>query len=946
MENITPPNGIMKLPPEILVRVASYIERASLPNACLVSKLWLACMRAELWREISPSSYLSRPFFEQFPLYYEHVRSISISIPCDTEDMIELLGVSAHIYVGEDGEEYDYSYNYLFGGNPEFKVEIMDDKNKKEEKEKEENNDGSDSEDMDDGDSPPRVSLKDCRRLESFEISFETDIKRIPIFESDLEIPFTQETEALIDAVETIMDNNKSTLCDLIVNGLIEEIQDRVFKLIKQMPLLNFLTLQAWESLCDLRLAEILQDKSHSIETLSLEMNDLVEHLWTLRLWREQWDDIQNFDDDKKLTTEQTQLKKIGLTKIRTLILDRSNIGVQSLLDLASVMPDLRSLSLKDTYGLGQDDEDFDSEDVSFSEDNSGNDDDDIEEDISGTTPPDLPPLIPAGPSPEPEISPIMSTSTNSSTNKNNANGEVQSSSSPNFGGSSGVPPITLDDDDEGWESYESSNPGSDGEGEWIPGDTLLAFGLSHKSVDNYRLLRKMRRLHAYCPLIQSFDFSECRPDQLDSEFFEFICDLWGPYNQLIAEDSLSNPSKPKTPKSPGLKELILENVCVVTPKFFEAIYRNCARTLTKLDLSLDPNIRWDDRQHKYEKEIEFKIYYDTILTIMKNCATLELLHAEPYPVNARMIVNGGQWACTRLTSLRISIEFDPTTVGVRGKAAAKEADRILRIKTCRKLAQLTRLEELRLEGGRMIVTTSRDPLRMLHKNRVFNENRRHKRSYLDLSLSTGLQELAPLKELRVLDVTHLGPHSLRESAEVEWIGANWPALKRLDGFFDIDVVKARVIKIKEQLGPLAQIMSTETKADQEAKAKCERIQKKGILVTQEMDLHQDPAFRRLMELKDITVDPYLFQKLLAREGLHIVAVFERSGTQICGKPDGSELTEKEEEKRRFNDYITYKDRVRTNLIPSAGGRINSELMSDVMRPREGRSPSPLGTWY
>ncbi|KAF9173124.1 hypothetical protein BGX21_003695 [Mortierella sp. AD011] len=933
MDDITAQSSIMKMPPEILVRIASFVERESLPNACLVCKLWLACMRSELWREIFPNGDTNELFFEQFPLYYEHVRSIAVSVPCETESMVELFGVSVDMFEDDDDED-EYPYNCI---NPGDVFDLSDGKkcSKRDENTKSNDKDSDCNESEDD--LPPLISalpektLKDCRRLESFEITYRTDLQQSSILGS-LVVPSLPETDALIEAVNVILSNNKRTLRALHIAGLIDEIEGPIFNLISEMPRLDSLTFQAWESLTGASLIDILRRCLSNLKHLSLETNDLFNRLWELRRWRIQWDSLRDNGEPCKMTADQIRIMETGLTKIQTLILDRSNVGMQSLLDLAAVMPDLRELSLNETYGIGQDDEDLDSDDSFFGENESDVEDNDNVEEFGHNTPPDLPPLIPAA-------TPIGTSQNIPVIIDTDFNMESQDDDHYTFQDHSG---------DE-WEDIESDTYDelNDHPASIFP---FVITGRSVNDIQDSLLFRKMRQLHAYCPLIQSFDFSECRPDRLDGNFLELICELWGS-SQPDTNRSYRTSGRPQPAKSPGLKVLAAANLCSVKPRFFDTILRHCGSTLTKLDLSLNPDIRWVDRQKDYEEEIDIKMYYTGILNILNDCPTLEVLHAESYPVNARLIASEAKWTCTRMKSLSICIEFDATEYKPGGEAAAKELDRMIQIETCRKLGQLTRLQSLRLEGGRLLTHKSLsgvpDPIQRLYKSGRSKRKHVHKRSHLTLSLSTGLAELAGLTELRHLDLARLGPHCLRKCAEVEWLGTHWPALKRLDGFYDRDIVRSRVEKIRDQLGPLSRVMPTITKEQQLAKDRCERKQKKGILFTPEMDLGQDPAYKRLRELRNITVDQYLMQTLLDKEGLRITAVFEKNGIHVCGKPGGAEMTEEEEDQRRYNDYINYIDAsLRYHSWPAAGGRVNSELMSDVMRPREGRSPSPLETWY
>ncbi|KAF9107176.1 hypothetical protein BGX27_008852 [Mortierella sp. AM989] len=955
----TTQTGIMKLPPEILLRVAAFIERASIFNACLVCKDWLVCMRSELWSQVCPYEFTGQQFFEQFPHYYEHIRSLTISIPCDTKNLTELLGVPSDEFE-DDFDDYT--------NDDEEKSDSLDEQT-----------------DNDDDDVPslipalPEKSLQDCRRLEYFEITYEAGIRDMHMFPSDVWTPFSPQTESLISAVDTIMRNNQSTLRELVVSRLSIEIEERILKSIKEMPVLRSLTLRGWESLTDGGLKDVLQHCSQNLRYLSLDMNDLSGNLWKLRRWRLRWDSIQKAKASGKVTTEYTRLKDVGLTRVQTLILDRSTLGMQTLLDLAAVMPDLRVLSIEDTFGIAQEHGDFDSDGGFFDEDEGdedsesesdegseadGEDGDDDMEEPDATMPPSIHELYltqlvvaqmavqaaaqaaaqAAIPGPHSAAAPTH----NPFTNNGNSTYEPQDGSPHAPVGSFPTAPSGSEDE---WEDFGSDMYTSDNEetlGISCPFSAEISGHPPAQRQKESSLFRKIRQLHAYCPLIQSFNFSECRPDQLDDKFLEFICELWGPSSTDDHDGSYSTSTSSPPQKSLGLKDLLAENLCGVRPGFFETIMTHCGSTLTRLNLSLNADIRWEVRQRDYENEMDIRMYYGGVHLILNNCPTLELLHVEAYPINARLVASEDKWVCTRMKSLRICIEFDATTYHPGGEAAAKEDDRMIQLGACRQLGQLTRLEDLRLEGGRILTPKSLDPMKYSSKaRRTSGKDCPFKRSHLNLSLSTGLEELAGLKHLESLDITHLGPHSLREPAEAEWLRSHWPALRKLDGFYDRDILRANVEKLRDQLGPLACTMPSKTVEQRKRQAAYERIQRRGILFTPEMDLNYDPVLRRICEGRDISIDFNLMEQLLTKEGLKKVAIFEKDGIHICGKPGGKEMTEEEKAVRRYNDYIVHTDYGLNRLRgPAAGGRDNSELMSDVMRPRGGRSPSPLGTWY
>ncbi|KAF9432017.1 hypothetical protein BGZ76_011407 [Entomortierella beljakovae] len=957
----------MTLPPEILLRISFYIDVNSLPNACLVSKQWLACMRGALWRDIDTKSISGREFYKQFPLYYDHIRRVTIRIPCERPEHMEILGVETDEWVDTDDDCDDdvvEVVNEDIKGNKTARV-----LNRKKNNDMEE-----------DGSSPaistlPEKSLQDCRRLEGFSVTYDVDLRIAPTFQNRTTI--SSESRDLIEAVNNIITNNASTLYELRITELMDEIEDSLFSAIKNIPQLRYLELQSWGSLSGPKLRNLLQNCPPSLVTLNLDSNDLLVYLKELREWREEWD-IINFVDTPlaELTPEQYRLKKNGLSHIQSLVLNRSNLEIQSLLDVAAVMPNLQKLSLVETYGVSQydeyssgedsfldEDEDEDEYDSEFGtedededeygdedededgdedededgdedEDEDGDEDEDEDTDDDDTIPFDLPSLIPAestDPTPpfgnfamNPAVLAALFPSIQRSDIENLLN-EITGSTFL----SDGDGDDDYDDDDGHLYGYSDDDD--------FPGSR----NRRSNSVMDPRLYRKMRQLHTYCPLIHSFDFTECRHDRLDSKYFETICKLWGsaPSDGDADSNEQDEFSEEVIEKSPGLKELLLENVCSVSSGFFGVVLRHCGSTLTRLVLSLDADIRLTTRQKNYESEIENSTYYDDVLLILTGCRMLQELHVGPYPVNAKQIASGPDWICTGLRSLSMCIEYDPPE-GLLEQSLSDE-DRMIQIKTCRQLGNLTCLEELKLEGGRFITTapkrTSHLPTTMAVRSRILSEQRKHTRRYLTLSLTTGLQELEKLKNLKYLSITQLGPHSLRENAEVEWLGTHLPKLERLLGYYDRDILWRNVQMVREKLDSVSATKEKSEKGGDTSKEK--RRKDLAVLFTPQMDIERNPALQRLKMLRNsnIEVDEGLLNYILDQEGLCIVDYRSKND-----KLDGSDPETKPT--KRYIKYAKFKSD--NQQSPSAGGRDNNELMADSMRPREGRSPSPLGTWY
>ncbi|KAI1302686.1 hypothetical protein EDD11_005582 [Mortierella claussenii] len=474
----------------------------------------------------------------------------------------------------------------------------------------------------------------------------------------------------------------------------------------------------------------------------------------------------------------------------------------------------------------------------------------------------------------------------------------------------------------------------------------------------------RMRQLHRYCPRIESFDFSAGRAEGLDESFLRFVCESWGLQgysNEGLPSGMKGNSSvqaaaaaaRKTSGRMPGLKSLIAEDLCAVSHGFFDVVLRNCGHSLTRLSLSLDSVLRSVDRAETYRNEVKGKQYWSSLLALLRTCSTLEEVNVGAYPINAReLALETRPWSCSgRLRSLDLCIEFDPTLKGKGTQAQADEKDREIQIKACRQLGHLTCLEKLTLGGGRLMAHSQWSTKWVSHKPKTTDaQPGKSARRHLTLSMTSGLQELASLQRLEDLDLTNLGPHSFQQDPEIVWLGSHWPALRRLHGFFDIGVLTTEAASIRKQLGQPAHQMSEATEAKRELKKKHKALQTRGIKLPQSLDLPTNEALLKLRTLRGgrLFVDEGLEDKILASEGLESIAVLHKQESQLMHRPDSKPMTKAEEESRKFDLMVVYADREipRATWDFEVGGRENREFMSDVMRPRHGRSPSPLGTWY
>ncbi|KAF9091734.1 hypothetical protein BGX23_004883 [Mortierella sp. AD031] len=522
-------------------------------------------------------------------------------------------------------------------------------------------------------------------------------------------------------------------------------------------------------------------------------------------------------------------------------------------------------------------------------------------------------------------------------------------------------------------------------------------------------LSKAFRTLHPLCPKIDTFEFSGSRSEALNEKVFDVICELWGGPDADVDSATFEQSA------SSGLKVLNAGDVCKVEAKFFTSIRQRCSSTLTSLDLSLSPKMMWELRSVNYEMEVRQGMYYDEILQLLMTCPTLQHLLVGPYPVNGRTIAaQESDWIASGLRSLQICIEFDapPATVS---KDAAEEEICQIRTRVCQQLGRLSWLEHLTLVGGRPVSTDSAGE-RVMDSVNVFGGYTRGvsrpgsnetPRKYIDLSLSSGLAHLAGLERLETLDVVFLGPHGLRQDAELGWVMSHWPKLHTVSGFWDRAKLRALVRQYREDLKTPAN-----TPASGPGAYLARRRREQGVRLRPELELEIDPKVKRLNG-RGVRVDTRLLDSLLLDEGMETQAVVQEGGIHKMYSPgvaesieakkaekakakaeakaatsnaadvgdqekegdnegpadddgdenymdmmdsdvdedadeDGSESEDEDEPGvTRFNWYVRYIGGAEHAPWDAGHGGIrNGELMTEVMRPREGRSPSPLATWY
>lgn len=119
-------------------------------------------------------------------------------------------------------------------------------------------------------------------------------------------------------------------------------------------------------------------------------------------------------------------------------------------------------------------------------------------------------------------------------------------------------------------------------------------------------------------------------------------------------------------------------------------------------------------------------------------------------------------WVCLELEELKITFADARITPVDSDTSSQQEQKTVQGIKQVYKqLGRLAKLKELTL--GWCTVTT------------FIND------ANLDMSLKSGLEHMKELKSLRKIDVTFIAEISI-DIAEAQWMLANWPALKEIDG--------------------------------------------------------------------------------------------------------------------------------------------------------------------
>lgn len=200
-------------------------------------------------------------------------------------------------------------------------------------------------------------------------------------------------------------------------------------------------------------------------------------------------------------------------------------------------------------------------------------------------------------------------------------------------------------------------------------------------------------------------------------------------------------------------------------------------------------------------------------------CRATKLLHlhanydcTEGAPENSQLQaldVISSAWACRSLKTFRADIvgiprpdiEFQQDRQRVQGAlfTGTVEASHDIQRRVLAQLGSLTQLEELCL-GSFAIDIGNEEAWEFEEEEEVGGMryvDQHFQLTCLEMSLASGLDLLADLKELRVLDVTRMA-HRIGVP-ELEWMQANWPSIEAIKGLFD-DFYPALVPGVRDWL--------------------------------------------------------------------------------------------------------------------------------------------------
>ncbi|KAG0100572.1 hypothetical protein BGZ93_010165 [Podila epicladia] len=331
-------------------------------------------------------------------------------------------------------------------------------------------------------------------------------------------------------------------------------------------------------------------------------------------------------------------------TSIRRLVLDRSTINMDLLINLARCMPHLKDLSLANTYGF--------SHSTSHDESSAWSDSDEEVSDDSDLDDHDIFESYEDNYSDRSQLPSVVDTYTGEGSPVTSFTGEDVVLDPAPFSPTDDVDVVSSASHESADVSFAPASGLADTTeslGEWSYGEE-----------------DKLRQLHQLCPDIISFDFTGCKSDGVDDAMLTTICQLWG---------------------TNGLQTLKFGGVCQFWDSTFSTIAQYCSRTLTVLELS--------SRNHT-PAQFVFVQFDPMARVLLESCRALEVLRIDSYPIRAGDI-GYEPWQCSNLNELGIWIdEYERN----RDDYNRDRGQGTVRTNAYRQLGRLKRLRTLALTGS------------------------------------------------------------------------------------------------------------------------------------------------------------------------------------------------------------------------------------------------------
>jgi len=920
--------GSIILPVEILQAIGAFLDPFALHRACNVNRFWCQCLRPGLWRDIPDRALVSRTFIDQFAHYAHYIHHLTLLVPHDIQQIHALV-------------------NLHLTGDPTRIAE-----------------------------STPPKTLLDCVSLVSIEIDLQSSYSNL--YPDDLAATYSIN----LSPICLLLEQYANRLRKVSLLGLRESYNNKFLQAVQGMKQLSSLSLLQWEY-PDLDILYEILLNCQGLRTLTLEISDgiSVTQLRRLKDWRSRYDStLKSLAADGTATGGDDRIDDpscFRLTGIKKLVLDQSVVNIDLVMLLCGVMPNLHTLSMKETGGLVENISFFDDEqdlmdvqtaqaegvtNVDFADFVSHNTDDDEDEGDGDESDGDY---YGEG---EPNAT---DEEADEEAEEEEQEAEEEEMEEPGTEGTGleAIAPVNIltgapysdNDEDEDYDDYDDSYSNYD-EYDYDEYDYLYDGNVNIVEQEDFSF-RALNALRQACPQLKHFDFSGCS-SEMQEEFFVHLLKLWGE----------------------NMEGLLARETCLFSESTFDLV-ASLGQNLVHLDLSFKGSTR--------PGGISRGVYYDSVLGIFESCPLLESLFVAPYVIDAKEIASREiPWVCVKLRHLSICVEYRLDPHSDNDQDRHQESARILR-KVYRQLARLSGLRTLVIQGG---CDTMRRAAAVRARGRPMGDGvagpRNHDRC-LEFRLEFGLDQLSTWKCLKLLDMSGLDPHGMKEN-DLAWIAREWPALERIEGFYpatELEVIaNSQRNKVDEAIE--AQMRENEHRLSSEESTD-------GLDFTNRAELRQIWQCRapllpeamicasgRLKSLEnsrlEVIVDESVLERTFAMHDLKIfdqprpsylpppVHVTEANPQEAISDtaPHARRVKEKESivdqasasagEQDRSHEptvhpvkrYVGYArsplsaaDELSLKRRP--GGIANDELMANVMRPRqEGRSPSPLGTWY